>query len=84
MSIAGEHFIAEWKAIEGHDQRNTDLLAVGPMIAGIAALRQRIGFGLAFEERARHVMEQHLVLDRKQLPAASRQMRFHCRLCASS
>ena len=76
MGVAGKHFVAEWEAIEGHDQSDAHLFAVGPMIAGVPALRQRVGFGLAFEIRARDVIEQHLVLNRKQLPAALGQMRF--------
>src|SRR5258707_9512771 len=46
------------------------------MIAGIAALRLRICLGLALKIRARHVVEQHLILNGKQLAAALRQMRF--------
>ncbi len=76
MGIAGEHLVAQGKAVEGHDQRDAHLLAVGAMIARVAALRLRVGFGLAFEIRARDVVEQHFVLDRKQLAAALRQMRF--------
>ena len=44
------------------------------MIAGIAALCLRIRRRLTFKIRARDVIEQHLVLDRKQLAAALRQM----------
>jgi hypothetical protein len=80
MSIAGEHLVAQGKAVEGHDQRDADLLAVGTMIARIAALPLWVGFGQAFEIRACHVVEQHLVLDRKQLSAAPGQMRLERRL----
>ena len=80
VGVAGEHLVAQGKAVEGHDKRDAHLLAVGPMIAGVAALRQRIRFRLAFEIRARDVVEQHFVLDRKQLAAALRQMRFERRL----
>ena len=72
MGVASEHLVAQWKAVEGHDQCDAYLLAVGAMIAGIAASRLRIGLGLALKIRARHVVEQHLVLDRKQLSAALR------------
>ena len=82
VGIAGEYFVAQGKAVEGHDQRDAYLLAVGAMITGIAALRLRIGRGLALKIRARHVVEQHLVLDRKQLSAALRQMRFELGLVA--
>jgi hypothetical protein len=76
MGIAGEHFVAQRKAVEGHDKRDAHLLAVGAMIAGITALRLRICLDLACKIRTRHIVEQHLVLDRKQLSAALRQMRF--------
>src|SRR6202048_3183570 len=76
VGVAGENLVAQGKAVEGHYQRDTHLLAVGTMIARIAALRLRIGRGVALKIRARHVIEQHLVLDRKQLSAALRQMRF--------
>ena len=51
-------------------------LQIGAMIAGIAAACLRIGLGLALEISACYVIEQHLILDRKQLAAALRQMRF--------
>jgi hypothetical protein len=70
VGVAGEHFIAQGKAIKGHNKRDAHLLAIGPMISGIAALSQRIGFCLAFEVRARDVVEQHLILNGKQLSAA--------------
>jgi hypothetical protein len=76
MGVAGEHLIAQGKAIEGHDEGDAYLLAVGPMIAGIAALCLRVGFQLALEIGAGDIVEQHVVLDREQLPAALRQMRF--------
>ena len=77
MSIAGEHFVADRKAVEGHDKRDADLLAIRAMIAGVAAPRQRIGFRLAVEVGARDVVQQHLVLNGKQLSAALGQMRFN-------
>jgi hypothetical protein len=46
------------------------------MIAGIAALRLRVCFRLAFEIGAGDVVEQHVVVDREQLAAALGQMRF--------
>ena len=80
MGVAGEDFVAQRKAVERHHQSNANLLAVGAMIAGIAALRLRVGFRQAFEIGARDVVEQHLVINRKQLAAALRQVRFERRL----
>ncbi len=42
MGVAGEHLVAQREAVEGHDQRDTHLLAVGSMIPRVAAPRQRI------------------------------------------
>jgi hypothetical protein len=76
VGVAGEQLVAQGKSVEGHDERDAHLLAVGPMITGIAALGLRVRPGLAFEVCARDIVEQHLVLHRKQLAAALRQMRF--------
>lgn len=46
----------------------------------MAALGLRVGFRLPLEIRAGDVVEQHFVLDREQLTAALRQMRFERRL----
>ncbi len=80
VGVAGKHLVAQRKAVEGHHQRDADLLAVRAVIAGVAALRQRIGFGLALKVGARDVVQQHFVLDGKQLAAALRQMHFQRRL----
>jgi hypothetical protein len=80
VSVAGEHFVAEWKAVKGHHQRDAHLLAVGPMIARVTAPGLRIGLRLALKIGARHLIEQHLVVDGEQLSAALRQMRFDRRL----
>ena len=75
--VAGEHLVAEGKAVKGHDKSDADLLAVGAMIAGIATLRLRVRLRLAFEIGARHVVKQHVVLDCEQLSATFGQMPFH-------
>src|SRR6516225_9067399 len=76
MGITGKHLVAEGKAVKGDDKRDQDLLAVGAMVTRVAPLRLRVGFRLAFEIGAGHIVEQHLVLDGEQLAAALRQMRF--------
>ena len=76
VRVAGKHLIAQREAIEGHHKGDADLLAVRPVIARIAALRLRIARRLAFEIGAGHVIEQHLVLHREQLAAATCQVRF--------
>ena len=81
VGVAGEHLVAQRKAVEGHHQRDAHLLAVGPVIAASSrAAPAGCASACAFEVGARHVVEQHLVLDRKQLAAAPRQMRFERRL----
>ena len=72
VGVAGEHLVAERKAVEGHHQRDAHLLAVGAMVAGVAAPGLRIGLRQALEIRARDVVEQHFVVDREQLAAALR------------
>jgi len=76
VGIAGEHLVAQGKAVKGDDKRDQDLLAVGTMVARVAPLRLRIGFGLAFEIGAGDIVEQHIVLDGEQLATTLRQMRF--------
>jgi len=76
MGITGKHLVAEGKAVKGDDKRDQDLLAVGAMVTRVAPLRLRVGFRLAFEIGAGHIVEQHLVLDGEQFAAALRQMRF--------
>ena len=72
MGIAGEHLVAQREAIKRHHERDAHLLAVGAVIAGVAALRLRIGFGLAFKIRTGDVVEQNLILDSEQLTATLR------------
>jgi hypothetical protein len=67
IGIAREDFVAERKPIEGHDQRDQHLFAVGAVIPGIPALSERVRFGLTFKVGARDVVEEHIVLDREQL-----------------
>jgi hypothetical protein len=76
VDVAREDLVAQRKPVEGHHQSDAHLLAVGAMIAGVTALRLRIGFRLAFKIGACDVVEQHFVLDCKQLAAPLRQMRF--------
>jgi hypothetical protein len=71
VRVAGEHLVAQREAVEGHHQSDADLLAVGAVIAAVAALRQRVGLRLALEVGAGHVVQQHLVVDRKQLAGPS-------------
>jgi hypothetical protein len=71
VGVAGEHLVAQREAVEGHHQGDADLLAVGPVIAAVAALGQRVGRRLALEVGAGHVVQQHLVVDRKQLAGPS-------------
>ena len=67
VPISGEDFVAQRQAAARHHQADADLLAVGPMVARVAALGQGIRVGLAFEVRARHVVQQQIVLDGEQL-----------------
>src|SRR5205085_4464720 len=55
--VAREDLVAEREAIEAHHQGDTHLFAVGAVIARVAALGERVPQRLAFEERARHIVE---------------------------
>jgi len=43
-----------------------DLLAVGAMVAAVAAASESIARGLALEIRARHVVQQQLIVELEQ------------------
>ncbi len=62
VRVAGKDLVAQGKPIEGHDQRDTHLLAVGPVIARVPALRKRVARRFPFKVRARHVIQKDLVL----------------------
>src|SRR5262245_20197490 len=49
MRVAREHLVAERKTVKSDDNSNTYLLAIGPVIARIAALRLRVALGLALK-----------------------------------
>jgi len=55
-------------------QRETDLLAVGAVVAAVATRRERIPLGQPLEVRAGHVVEQQVVLQGEELPEARSQM----------
>ena len=80
VAIAGEHFVTERQPAPRHHQTDADLLAVGPMVARVAALGQRIGVGLALEVRARYVVQQQIVLDGEQLAEPLLEKRLERRL----
>ena len=68
----------------GHHQADADLQAVGPAVARIAALRQAVAGALALEIRARHVVQQQVVLQVEQRAQAFFQMFLDPRLCAAA
>ena len=72
--VAGKHLVAERHAVTTHHQSDADLLAVRPVVAAVAAPGERVSLGLAFEERARDVVEQQLVVEREQLAEAALEM----------
>jgi len=74
IAIAGEHFVPEREPFAGDHQREIDLFAVWSVIAGIAAVRLGIAPGLAFKIGRRDIVEQQLILHRKQTPQARFEM----------
>ena len=73
-AVAGEYLVAQRNALARHHQPDAHLLAVTPMVAAVAALGERIGGGLSLEIRARHVVEQKLVVEPEQLAQAPLEM----------
>jgi len=65
VGVASKHLIAQRETVESNDESYQYLLAIRTVIARVAALRQWICYRLAFKVGARHVVEQHFVLDRK-------------------
>ena len=80
VPISREHFVAQRQAAARHHQADADLFAVGPMVARVATLGQRIGMGLSLEVRARHVVQQQVVLDGEQLAEPLLEKHFQFRL----
>ena len=66
-AIAGKHLIAERDAVARHHQADANLLAVGPMVAAVAAAGERVALGLTLEVCARHVVQQQLIVKLEQL-----------------
>ena len=57
MSVARGHFVAQRNAVEGHDERDQNLLAIRPVIAGMAALRLWVGQRLTLKIDARDIVK---------------------------
>ena len=70
MGVARKHFVAQREAIEGDHQGDAHLLAIGAVIARVAALRLRIGERFAFEVGRGDIVEQHFVVKGEELPDA--------------
>ena len=78
--VAGEQLVAQRHALTGDDQGQADLAAVGPMIAAVPALGERVTRRGAFEVRARYVVEEQIVVQGEQLPQPLDQVLFQRRL----
>ena len=65
MGVAGKDLVAQGEAVKAHHQRDAHLFAIRPMVTRVAALCQRVGFGLALKISTRHVIQQYFVVDRK-------------------
>ncbi|WP_213291006.1 hypothetical protein [Bradyrhizobium sp. sGM-13] len=55
-AAASEYLVAQRNAVEGYHRRDADLLVVGAMIAGIAALRQQVRFRLEMDPHSDHAL----------------------------
>ena len=69
-AVAVKGFVAEWETFLVHDERDHQLLAVGPVIAGIAATNHWVLLRRAFHIGAGQVVEQHIELGAEQRAVA--------------
>ena len=79
-AVAAEGFVAQGKTFGVDDERDHHLLAVGPMVARVAPLQQRVLLGLAFHVGAGQVVKQHVELGAEQFAIAFLQMALQFRL----
>ena len=79
-AVAVECFVTEREALVVDDQRDHQLLAVGPMIPGVAAANHRILFRRALHIRARQIVKKHVELGTEQHTVALFQMPLQFRL----
>ena len=64
----------------GDDEREAHLLAVRPVVAAVAPLREGVGCGVPFEVGARHVVEQEVVVHLEEFTEAGDEVRLPCGL----
>ena len=67
VAVAGKDLVAYRHPAPAHHQSDVDLFAVRTMIPRVAPLRQPIDLRFPFKISAGHVIEQQVVLQRKQL-----------------
>src|SRR5262249_33615241 len=79
-TVAIKSLIAEREPFAVDDKRNDHLLAVGTMIARVAAHHHRILFRRALHVRAGQVIEQHIELRHEQLTVTLFEMLLQLRL----
>jgi len=65
--VAVHDLVGQWKALRRDHERDHDLHTIRPSIAAVAPFGFRIGVHLAFEVRARQVVQQHLDVGVKQI-----------------
>ena len=61
-TISCKYFIAQGKTIPCHDQADTNLLTIPPLVSRVTPLSQRIAFGLSFKISARNVIEVEVII----------------------
>ncbi len=79
-AVAIECLIAERKAFAVDDERNYHLLAVGTMVARVAAAYHRVLFRGPLHVRAGQIIKQYIELSPEQFAVALLQMPFELRL----
>ena len=76
VAIAGENFVCFGEAVAVEDQAHHYLLAVGALVARVAALGLRIALGPTLEVGRGEIIKQQGVVEIKQGPFARGQCRF--------
>src|SRR5690606_14010095 len=74
VAVAGEDLVTDGVPLSSRDERDTDLLAVRPLVSAVASLRLLDAVGRSLEVRRRHVVEEQVVLEIEEVAQALSQV----------
>ena len=78
--VAREDLVPQGQPRAGDDEREAHLLAVRPVVAAVAPLREGVGHGVPFEVGARHVVEEEVIVHLEEFAEAGDEVRLQCGL----